>query len=373
MWNLTEIPFDTSFLPDELSAIAPQLWLAALFILLVLVAYIAGYIVKRFVRFLARRAYHNKEKFVGSSWDLAAPVIQLLVMLLTFTGGAEQIGFDFGDQIVGFWPKALAGLVIIGGAVMLATWVNRSLRAYGDRAHVRGRVDDTLISFSASIIRYVILGIAVLMAMTQFGFAPGSLIAIVGAAGLAIALALQDTLKAVAAGFLLAAFRPFRVGDWVQIVDHEGEVAEITPFTTSIREVDNKTVHMTNDQVWGSAIVNHTREARRRLDLYYDVHYDTDLDQALDVVLKIANEHPRVMLKDQTWVGIHKLGDWSIVIRLRAWVPSREFVQVRADITKAVKQTFDKVGIEIPYPQQVEHIREGLQLKYGRTEDVDDA
>lgn len=208
-------------------------------------------------------------------------------------------------------------------------------------------------------------------AMTQFGFAPGSLIAIVGAAGLAIALALQDTLKAVAAGFMLAAFRPFKIGDWVQIGDREGEVYEITPFNTAIKQVDNKVVLLTNDRVWGDAIVNHTKMPRRRLNLFFGVHYDTDLDRALDVLKEIANKHILVQQKTDTWVGVHELGDWAITLRLRAWVPAREFVQVRADITKSVKQTFDRVGIEIPYPHQVELVKEGISLKTGDPETAD--
>ena len=353
-------PFDVDILPPALAQMAPQVWLGFLLILLSIVAYIAGYAFKRLVRIFGKSTYKDPELFTGSSWDLAAPVAQLLVFLAVFTGGAELIGFDFGERLVDFWPKAIAGLIIIGGAVLLATWLNRSLRSYSARANTKHRVDDTLINFSASIIRYVILGIAILMAMTQFGFAPGSLIAIVGAAGLAIALALQDTLKAVAAGFMIAAFRPFKIGDWVEIGEREGEVYQITPFNTAIKQIDNKVMLLTNDKVWGDAIVNHHKLPRRRLNLFFGVHYDTDLDQAIDVLTEIANEHARVLTKSETWVGVHELGDWAITLRLRAWVPAREFIQVRADITKAVKQTFDKVGIEIPYPHQVELVKDGV-------------
>lgn len=365
MKSLLALPFDVSAWPPAFAQIAPQVWLGVVLLGLILVSYFAGHVFKVGVRAFGRKTYKDPDLFVGSSWDLAAPLTQMLVFVAVFTGGAELIGFDFGQTLVNFWPKAIAGLIVIGGAVLLTTWLNRSLRSYGERANAKHKVDDTLINFSASIIRYLILGIAILMAMTQFGFAPGSLIAIVGAAGLAIALALQDTLKAVAAGFMLAAFRPFKIGDWVQIGDREGEVFEITPFNTAIKQVDNKVVQLTNDRVWGDAIVNHTKLPRRRLDLYFGVHYDTDLDQALDVLRALANEHHRVVQKSETWVGVHDLGDWAITLRLRAWVPAREFVQVRADITKAVKQRFHQVGIEIPYPHQVEMVKEGISLKRG--------
>lgn len=371
MTTLLTPPFDVSALPPALEAIAPQAWGGLILLGLIIVSYLAGYGFKRLVRAFGRQTYKDPDLFTGSSWDLAAPLAQLLVFLAMFTGGADFIGFDFGHDLVNFWPKALAGLVIIGCAVLLATWINRSLRAYGERANARHRVDDTLINFSAAIIRYLILGIAILTAMTQFGFAPGSLIAIVGAAGLAIALALQDTLKAVAAGFMLAAFRPFKIGDWVQIGDHQGEVSDITPFNTAIRQVDNKVMLLTNDKVWGDAIINHNKLPRRRLNLFFGVHYDTDLDHALAVLAGIAEAHDRVLQKSDIWVGVHELGDWAISLRLRAWVPSGEFIQIRADITKAVKQRFDEVGIEIPYPHQVEYVKDGLGLKAPASKDAD--
>lgn len=366
---LSEMPFNTETWPAWLQSAAPQIWFIFVALMLGLAAYVIGYLTKRAVRVLGQRRYSNAEDFVGSSWDLAAPVVQLLVFLLAITAGAEAIGFAFADQLVGYWPKALAGLVIVGAAVLLATWINNSLRSLAQRAHGKNRVDDTLISFAASMIRYAILGVAIIMAMIQFGFAPGSLIAIVGAVGLAIALALQDTLKAVASGFMIAAFRPFRIGDWVRIGDEEGEVAQMTPFNTAIKQVDNKVALYSNDQVWGNPIINYTRNVRRRLDLYFGVHYDTDLDQALEVLTTLANDHPKVALKTETWTGVHELGDWAITLRLRAWVPTKDFVQVRADITKSVKQVFDKEGIEIPYPHQVEYVREGMSLKRPASED----
>ncbi|MEM0985746.1 MAG: mechanosensitive ion channel family protein [Pseudomonadota bacterium] len=357
------MPFSTETWPAWLASIAPELWLGVIVLALGGVAYLAGYLAKGIVRRVGRKRYSSEEQFVGSSWDLAAPVVQLLVFLLVITAGAEFVGFTFAAQFVGYWPKIFACLVIIVAAVVLTSWINTSLRSMAERAHGRNGLDDTLISFAASIIRYAILGIAIIMAMIQFGFAPGSLIAVVGAVGLAIALALQDTLKAVAAGFMIAAFRPFKIGDWVRIAEQEGKVAQITPFNTTIEQVDNKVVLYSNDQVWSGPIVNYTRNTHRRLDLYFGVHYDTDLDHASDVLRDLANEHPLVTMHWDTWVGVHELGDWAITLRLRAWVPTKEFIQVRADLTKRVKQVFDREGIEIPYPHQVEYIREGLSLK----------
>ena len=357
MSSLTQLPFDIDGLPDWLQSSVPKFWIILLFVSLALLAYLLGYFAKHSVRRIGRRFYETEEQFIGSSWDLAGPLVQLLVFLFAVTGGSELIGFEFAHELSGYWPKTLAGLVIVGAAVLLATWVNNSLRSLARRANGRARVDDTLVGFAASIIRYVVLGVAILMAMTQFGFAPGSLIAIVGAVGLAIALALQDTLKAVAAGFMIAAFRPFRIGDWVQIENEEGEVTDITPFNTSIMQVDNKVVLYSNDRVWGNPIINFTKLPRRRLDLYFDVHYDTDLDRALSVLKDTANAHPLILMPNESWSGVHELKDWSVLLRLRAWVPARDFIQIRADILKSMKQAFDKEGIEIPYPHQVAFVR----------------
>lgn len=361
MIDLTTFPLSMQGWPEWLVQIMPQLWMVALVSVLAIISWFLGFLVKVAIRQIARRSYEDKARFVGTSWDLAAPLMQVLVFLVALTGVLQAFGLEVGRMLTGFWPKAMAAMIIIGGAVMLSSWANRSLRAYGERAHTGNRVDDTLINFSASMIRYAILGVAVLTALIQFGFAPGSLIAIVGAAGLAIALALQDTLKAVAAGFMLAIFRPFKIGDWVSIVGFDGEVAEITPFTTSIKQIDNKVVSFTNDRVWGEAIVNHTKMQRRRFDLYFGVHYDTDLDKALGVLNSVADDHSLILLKSDIWTGVHELGDWAITLRLRAWVRTTDFIQVRADITKAVKQRFDAENIEIPYPHQVEVFRDAEQ------------
>ena len=349
-----DFPLDTSGWPQSIVEVMPQVWTVFLLAMLIGTAFLIAVMAKRTVRYFGRRQYVDDTEFLGSSWDLSAPIVQLLVFLMTFTAGAEYLGFDFGKQLVGFWPKALGGLVIIGGAVLLSTWINRSIKSYWARLNTHNKLDETLIGFSASIVRYGIMGIAILVAMTQFGFAPASLVAIVGATGLAIALALQDTLKAVAAGFMIALFRPFRIGDWVTISNFDGEVVDITPFTTALTQVDNKYVILTNEQVWGGAIVNHSRQPRRRTDLYFDVHYDTDLDTALEVLKQTAKAHPKVLKNPDIWVGVHTLGDWSITLRLRAWTATKDFVQVRADLMKAVKNAFDDENIEIPYPHQVE-------------------
>ncbi len=127
MTSIAQFPFSTETWPDWLQAVAPQIWIVVVALALGVVAYISGYAAKRVVRIIGRQRYSSEDLFIGSSWDLAAPVVQLLVFLLAVTAGAELIGFTYADQLVGYWPKALAGLVIVGAAVLLATWINNSL------------------------------------------------------------------------------------------------------------------------------------------------------------------------------------------------------------------------------------------------------
>ena len=207
--------------------------------------------------------------------------------------------------------------------------------------------------FAASLFKYLIFTVAIVFALTQLGFPTASLAALLGAAGLAIGLALQDTLKAVAAGIMLAVFRPFRIGDYVTVAGLDGEVIDVTPFLTQVKQIDNKVVSITNDSVWAEPLINHTRQTRRRLDLYFDISYDDNMDLAMRLVREVADAHPRILSDDETWVGIHALAASSVQVRLRAFVATPEFVNVRADITKAVKEAFDANGVTIPFQHVV--------------------
>ena len=189
------------------------------------------------------------------------------------------------------------------------------------------------------------------------GVQPGTLIAVVGAAGLAIALALQDTLRAVAAGVLLAVFRPFKIGDWVLIAGAEGEVADITPFHTTLIPVDNRAVIIPNDKAWSEPITNYARYSDRRLDLYYDVSHEDDLDKAMNVLRDTISALPRCKRKQEVWVGVHAMTASSITIRVRPWVARPELLDFKSDCHVAVKTAFDAAGITIPLPQQVEYSR----------------
>lgn len=311
-------------------------------------------VVKMAVIAIGRWASKDTEAFEGSSWDLGASIARFGTMFALLPLPLGIIGYNWQGMVETRGPGVVAAVVTIFAAIVIANWVARSMRSIGHKARAHAGADDTLFAFAASLVKYIIFAIALVIALTQIGFSPASMAALLGGAALAVGLALQDTLKSVAAGVMLAIFRPFRIGDYVELSGIDGEVTDITPFTTSLKQVDNKVVMLTNDRVWAEPKINFTRMTRRRLDLYFDVSYSDDLNHALSVLRRVAEDNGRVLANDDIWVGVHELGDWAVKLRLRAFCTTPEFVDVRAALTKEVKEAFDAENISIPFPHQVE-------------------
>jgi small-conductance mechanosensitive channel len=344
---------DTSGWPPWALAIEPIFEKWGIVVLSAVVIWIVAGLMRRLVLLIGQRAISKDKEFEGSNWDLAASVTRIFALILLSPIPLGFAGYDWEVLVEKRGPGAVGAVAILVIAVIVANGVARSLRRFGRKAHRRAGADDTLFAFAASLFKYLIFAVAIVFALTQLGFPTASLAALLGAAGLAIGLALQDTLKAVAAGIMLAIFRPFRIGDYVSAAGLDGEVIDITPFLTQVKQIDNKIVSITNDKVWSEPLINHTRQTRRRLDLYFDISYDDNMDLALGLVRDVANAHPRVLAKDETWVGVHSLASSSVQLRLRAYVATPEFVDVRAGITKGVKEAFDANGVTIPFPHQV--------------------
>jgi small conductance mechanosensitive channel len=348
------LALDTSSWPGWAATIWPGTVKWGLVLASVVLIFAISWLVKRLILFIGRRMTPKDQDFETTSWDLAASSGRFLAIIIMLPLPLGMAGFDWRALIDQYGPGVFGAVAVLVVAFIAANAIARSLRKFGARAHAQSGADDTLFAFVSSLVKYVIFAFAFVFALTQLGFPATSLAAVLGAAGLAIGLALQDTLKAVAAGVMLAIFRPFRIGDYIGVSGLEGTVTNISPFVTSLLQIDNKAVSITNDKVWGDALINFTAERQRRLDLIFDISYNDDIDKALDVILKVANEHDRVVQKTTTWTGVHALAESSVQIRLRAWAPTSEFLQIRADLLKAVKQTFDREGISIPYPHQVQ-------------------
>ncbi|MCI4644089.1 MAG: mechanosensitive ion channel [Hyphomonadaceae bacterium] len=319
--------------------------------------WLASWLAKRAIKTIGRLRMGKEEVFEGSAWDLGGSLIQFFVLLLGIPLILSIIGLDIGPFLERNAVGMVGAFLILGAGIALARWLSVSIRSFGERARRNQNTDETLFHFAASLGRYVVIALSAIFALQMVGFQPGTLIAVVGAAGLAIALALQDTLRAVAAGVLLAVFRPFRIGDWVLIANAEGEVADITPFHTTIIPVDNRAVVIPNDKAWSEAITNYSRYSERRLNLFFDVSYEDDLERALVVLRETIAALPRCRRSQDVWVGVHEMTANSVTLRVRPWVGRQEVLDFRSDCIMAVKTAFEAAGITIPLPQQVEYTR----------------
>lgn len=263
------------------------------------------------------------------------------------------------DEARSLGVAALKGLAILVAVWFIGSWLGSRVRGFGQKLGKAQPGSDTLFNFLGALVRFGAFAVGLVAALQQFGFDTASLLAIIGAAGLAIALALQDTLKAVAAGVVIAVFRPYRIGDVVQIAGETGTVSDITPFTTVLNTVDNREVVITNDKAWGDVIINNSARSLRRLDLLFSIDYDDDIDTAIRVITDVISNDHRVRDEPPVWVKVVELASSSVDLRARAWVSNADWWDTRCDTIRAVKLAFDANGITIPYPHQVEVPKKG--------------
>ena len=254
--------------------------------------------------------------------------------------------------LVNYGLNVLGALAIIIIGFMAAGWARRSLERALSRS---GRVDATLVRFFGSLLRYAIIAFVIIAALQQFGVQATSLVAVFGAAGLAIGLALQGTLSNVAAGVMLLMFRPFKIGDFITAGGQTGTVKEIGLFTTEMATGDNVKIIMPNGQIWGSAIKNFSANPTRRVELMMGIDYGDNIDTAMATINRVIGEESRALKDPESVVAVAELADSSVNIVVRVWVNAADYWGVRWDITKKLKEQLEADGISIPYPQQVVH------------------
>ncbi len=257
-----------------------------------------------------------------------------------------DLGVEYGLEILG------ALIILIGGWVV-AGWVHRRLLRVLGRAP---RVDETLKPVIANIVRYAILVFVLIAVLAQFGVQTTSMIAVLGAAGLAIGLALQGTLQNISAGIMILFLRPFRVGDYIDAEGLAGTVNEIGLFTTQMRSYDGIYVEVPNGQLWSRAITNYSRVTERRLDLGVGIGYGDDIDKAQAALMDLLVNDERINDDPAPEVMVKELGDSSVNLNLRCWTDPGDYWSLRFDLTKAVKQRLDAEGISIPFPQRDVHL-----------------
>lgn len=211
-------------------------------------------------------------------------------------------------------------------------------------------IDPLLGNFFASILRYVIIIITLLAVLGKFGVETTSFIAVFGAAGLAIGLALQGTLSNLAAGVMMMIFRPFKIGDFVEVAGMTGSVTRVTMFITELTSPDNVQRLIPNGDVWGSAISNFAAHDTRRFDLIFGIGYGADINKGMDVIKQCLSSDERVLKDPDFMVAVTNLGGSSVDITARAWSARSDFFALQCDLRKTVKEALDAADVDIPFP-----------------------
>jgi small conductance mechanosensitive channel len=222
----------------------------------------------------------------------------------------------------------------------------------------RRNVDDTIGSFASNLIYYLLLAFFVLAAIGQLGVQTTSFVAIIGAAGLAIGLALQGSLANFAAGFLMIIFRPFKVGDYIEGAGTAGTVEKIQIFTTQLRTPDNKTVIAPNASLTAGNIVNYSTKDTRRCDLVFGISYEDDIDKAKKILEELVAADERILKDPAPIIAVSELADSSVNFVVRPWVNGADYWNVYFSLMENVKKRFDEEGISIPFPQRDVHLYE---------------
>ena len=242
---------------------------------------------------------------------------------------------------------------------MIGRWVARLISNLVGKAMLKAKVDRTLTDFVDSLVYAVLLIFVIIAALARLGIPMTSAIALVGAAGLAVGLALQGSLANFAAGMILIFFKPFKVGDFIEVGGAKGIVKQIQIFSTILDTPDNICVIIPNAKVTGDNIFNYTVNGTRRVDLVIGVSYEDDLKRAQEVISEVLASDERVLKDPASTVAVHELGDSSVNFVVRPWVKAVDYWDAYFDITTKIKLSLDANGISIPFPQRDVHIKGG--------------
>jgi len=267
------------------------------------------------------------------------------VNLETLLPRIQELGLEYGLLAA----KALA--IFIVGRIIAGL-----LRRLADRIMKRGGMDDMLRKFLRNMLYALIMTFVIIAAISALGIQTASLIAVIGAAGLAIGLALQGSLANFAAGVLMIIFRPYKLGDLVGVAGTEGFVEEVDVFTTVLRLPDKTKIIIPNGQIMSDKIINYTEAEKRRMELTVGIGYGDDIDKAREVLLAAVKESEYVLDDPTPSITVAELGDNSVNLAVRPWVLSASYAPASHEITERVKKALDRAGINIPYPQRDVHV-----------------
>lgn len=255
------------------------------------------------------------------------------------------------------WMAAY-GIRLIGAILLfiIGKWVARLISNVSRKTLGARNIDPTLVGFIGNAVYILLMVIVIIASLNLIGVQTASFVAIIGAAGLAIGLALQGSLSNFAAGVLLIIFRPFKVGDFVEAAGTAGIIEEISIFTTQLRTGDNKAVIIPNSNITGGNIINYSAKDTRRVDMVFGVGYGDDLDKARKIIEEVVAADDRVLDEPAVTVGIIELGDSSVNFAVRPWVKTSDYWPTLFALNEAMKKRFDAEGISIPFPQRDVHL-----------------
>jgi small conductance mechanosensitive channel len=275
------------------------------------------------------------------------------------TENLPDLGFDWAQliEMVKTTGADLAINIVTALAIFfIGKWVAGLLTKGVRTLMQRQEVDKTLETFVGNFAHMVLMVFVVIAAIGAVGVQTTSLIAVVGAAGLAVGLALQGSLSNFASGVLIVLFRPYKVGDWVEAAGISGSVVEVQILTTILKTGDNKQVIVPNSQIMGSIITNYSANDTRRVDLVIGVSYDDDLDKTRKTLEELVAADDRILDDPAVTIAVSALADSSVNFVVRPWVKTADYWGVMFDLTEAIKKRFDEEGISFPYPQQDVHL-----------------
>lgn len=258
-----------------------------------------------------------------------------------------DLAFEHGPRIVG------AILVLIIGL-----YVAKIIQKVIGKMMVKGKIEESLLSFVKGLIGAVLKTLVVITFLGMLGVEMTSFVAILGALGLAIGMALSGTLQNFAGGVIILLFKPFKVGDLIEGHGHLGRVKEIRIFVTILLTPENKTIIIPNGPLSNNDIVNYNTEGKRRIDLVIGISYKASIKQAKEVLLEVMNNHPKVLQDPKPFVGVYELGDNSVNLAVRPYSLPKDYWEVYFAINEAGKEALDQANIEIPFPQMDLHVKQ---------------
>ncbi len=267
---------------------------------------------------------------------------------------------ETGQQMVETVIEMLSswGLQVVGAVALLI--VGRLIAARAGRltrsSLTRANADPQLVPFFGQAVHYFLLVIVIVAVLQLFGVETTSLVAVIGAAGLAVGLALQGTLSSFSAGVMLLIMRPFKIGDSISVSGSTGVVIEVTLFVTTLNTSDNLRIIIPNSAVYGATIKNFSTNEKRRIDIVVGISYSDDIGQAMDSIRAILAAEDRILQDPAPSVAVTELADSSVNILVRPWVVSGDYGAVRGDLTRALKEGMEASGCSFPFPQQDLHL-----------------